>query len=809
MNFETKPIIRKAIENLEISDEISNLVPTFPNIQKRPSRYKLLSNLSDKNENKIGDINSLCELIKKIEYNKYNPFKINANITETKDIPTQETDNNHQLNRTRNTSRLHVTFSEPKLPMIKLLNTNSELNKLGKNNDIEKEQYYSRNIDTNNFGEKKKEYNEYVKELDEQEKKYKEKERALLFDNKYANKKRGENLNFNSMKKTIFKLFDSNALKTRNNRSIYSNNSNKCVSFDSKSIMKRKQTQQLSVYKKGRYYRIKEPFIPPMDKFDEFKITIIKKYLLQIDFSCEHNKRKLFVIVDGTVIININYIPGVFIEMPKKDYLFSLNKEEKDKFFNNFLRLCQSKTKSSNAFKNIYTQNRKIIFDLADIKDEDQFIFVSPFNSFKGISLSLSNSVIHFYLREYEQKKKEEIEQKQDDNHSSDDDYVEENSNEDYVHALFFRKQLTNTKMIKRLMRNSTIKKTKQNKSFYHKNEDDIIDYNYYSDNEDRRKKEYKIIEEKYPNRNEFFIYIQNKIHDKKLEDIKKQFCNNKKHRKAKSTTVDLTQIHLNKNKMGKILRKAQRKGFIIKDFSIIKLKNNEHYQKTKFLIKNSNQVKNQFLQNQKKVNKNISHLYCYNIPKILTNPKTNNKFELYDLFTQFKSLVTIWFDLNNNKLNPLFGIDLQTFQSLLAEFQNENDALTKQIFNKINSSSSGMLTIAEFIEGMSQMHKQELKEQVDFFIKVFDTNNKGYFTFEQVKTISKISLKRLMKNQNNEGEVLDEISEFFAKYIYSLVHIDINKGLEISKLKDAVNNNSKLDIVDYFKTFCCCKKLK
>ena len=281
MNFETKPIIRKAIENLEISDEISNLVPTFPNIQKRPSRYKLLSNLSDKNENKIGDINSLCELIKKIEYNKYNPFKINANITETKDIPTQETDNNHQLNRTRNTSRLHVTFSEPKLPMIKLLNTNSELNKLGKNNDIEKEQYYSRNIDTNNFGEKKKEYNEYVKELDEQEKKYKEKERALLFDNKYANKKRGENLNFNSMKKTIFKLFDSNALKTRNNRSIYSNNSNKCVSFDSKSIMKRKQTQQLSVYKKGRYYRIKEPFIPPMDKFDEFKITIIKKYLLQ------------------------------------------------------------------------------------------------------------------------------------------------------------------------------------------------------------------------------------------------------------------------------------------------------------------------------------------------------------------------------------------------------------------------------------------------------------------------------------------------------------------------------------------------
>ena len=95
------------------------------------------------------------------------------------------------------------------------------------------------------------------------------------------------------------------------------------------------------------------------------------------------------------------------------------------------------------------------------------------------------------------------------------------------------------------------------------------------------------------------------------------------------------------------------------------------------------------------------------------------------------------------------------------------------------------------------------------FFIKVFDTNNKGYSTFEQVKTISKISLKRLMKNQNNEGEVLNEISEFFAKYIYSLAHIDINKGLEISKLKDAVNNNNKLDIVDYFKTFCCCKKLK
>ena len=119
-------------------------------------------------------------------------------------------------------------------------------------------------------------------------------------------------------------------------------------------------------------------------------------------------------------------------------------------------------------------------------------IFVSPFNSFKGISLSLSNSVIHFYLKDYELKKKEEIELKQDDNHSSDDEYNEDNnSNEDYVHTLFFRKQYKDKEIIKRFMRNASIRKTKMNKSFYHKNEDDIIDYHYYSDNEQRRKKEY------------------------------------------------------------------------------------------------------------------------------------------------------------------------------------------------------------------------------------------------------------------------------------------------------------------------------
>lgn len=811
MNFEAKPIIKKNIEESEIRNEISNVVPTFPNIQRRPSRYKLLTiNAQDKKDSKIGDINSLCELIKQIEQKKYNPFKKEKIIkTESnennKDLQTQETD----FPSGQKISFHRRNFTESELPKLKIIQTHSLLKSLGSNNDIEKDQYYSKLETKNNYGAVRKTHNRYVSDIDNANNKYTEKVKALLYENKYASKRTTEKLNFHSMKHTIFKLFDKDIIKSRNKPSNkYS--LKKTHTYHPKTIPKKDNKKE---YIKGKYYLVKKPKIPSMEKFDDFKITIITNYLSQIDFSCDNkHKRKIFVIVDGIVIINIHFIPGVLLEMPKQIFFLNLEKEEKSKYFTNFLRLCQSKTKSSNPFKNMFNQNLKIIFDLGEIRDEDQFIFVSAFNSFKGISLSLSNNIIKWYMKDYEHRKFLEVEKMVDGNKSSDEDNDnEEEEKNDYVLSLFFGKNLTENEKIQKFLKFSKLKsnsKIKNNNSFTQGEQNyENLEYFYYSDNEERKMKEYNLISKKYPKINDFFVHIQNQIHDKKLEKIKSNFSE-KLNKNKISSTINLTQKHLKKNQIFKHLVKKKPNGLVVKDFSIIKSKNQERERKTKYIKSNVDSIKNHFLEHSKNVDKNLSHLLCYNIPKIVANQKTNNKYDLFDLFSEFRAIMMVWFDLHKNKKNPSFGIDFQTFKLLLPEFQNENDELTLQIFKRINKTNTGMLTLDEFIEGMSLMHKQEFKDQVDFFIQVFDEDRQGYFTFEQVKQICIISLKRLMKSTHDgKTDVLDEIGDYFAKFIFKLSKSDINKGLSVNNIKEAINNNT-IENLDYLKTFCCCKKL-
>lgn len=812
MNFEAKPIIKKTIEESEIRNEISNVVPTFPNIQRRPSRYKLLTiNAQDKKDTKIRDINSLCELIKQIEQKKYNPFKKEKIIkTESnennKDLQTQETD----LPSGQKASFHRKSLTESELPKLKIIQTHSLLKSLGSNNDIEKDQYYSKLETKNNFGAVRKTHNRYVSDIDNANNKYTEKVKALLYDNKYASKRTTEKLNFHSMKHTIFKLFDKNIIKTRNKPSNkYS--FKKVHTYVPKSIQKKENKKE---YIKGKYYLIKKPKIPSMEKFDDFKITIISNYLSQIDFSCENkHKRKIFVIVDGTVIINVHFIPGVLLEMPKQSFFLSLEKEEKTKYFTSFLRLCQSRTKSSNPFKNIFNQNLKIIFDLGEIRDEDQFIFVSAFNSFKGISLSLSQNIIQWYMKDYDHRKILEMEKMVDGNKSSDEDNDnnEEEEKDDYVLSLFFGKKLTEKEKIQKFLKFSKPKrcsKIKNNSSFTQGEQNlENLEYFYYSDNEARKKEESNIISKKYPKMNDFFVHIQNQIHDKKLEKIKRNFSENLKKNKEPST-IKLTQKHLKRNHILKNLVKKKPNGLVVKDFSIIKSKNHERERRTKYIKSNIESIKNYFLENSKKVEKNISHLFCYNIPKIVANEKTNNKYDLFDLFSEFRAIITVWFDLHKNEQNPSFGVDFQTFKLLLPEFQNENEELTLQIFKRINKTNTGILTLDEFIEGMSLMHKQEFKDQVDFFIQVFDEDKQGFFTFDQVKQICIISLKRLMKaTHDGKTDVLDEIGDYFAKIIFKVAKSEISKGLSVNNIKKAINDNT-IENLDYLKTFCCCKKL-
>lgn len=120
------------------------------------------------------------------------------------------------------------------------------------------------------------------------------------------------------------------------------------------------------------------------------------------------------------------------------------------------------------------------------------------------------------------------------------------------------------------------------------------------------------------------------------------------------------------------------------------------------------------------------------------------------------------------------------------------------------------MLSLEDFVDAMTILNRRELKDQMDFFLKVFDTSNKGKFSFTEVETICKMSIKRLIKNYKNtpaDVDIVNDIASFFAEYLYRICSCDVRKGLPIVKLKNLIRSDSKE--LEYLEVFCCTYKTK
>lgn len=121
--------------------------------------------------------------------------------------------------------------------------------------------------------------------------------------------------------------------------------------------------------------------------YNEFNRDLIEKIKLLEKFIGKYNKekfkstknkyKKIYVIRDGTIVINENYVDGKFIDFPIKRLLLGLKtkKERMEKFFE-FLELSSEMFKISKKFKNAFTMSGTPIFDLADIPEKDKIIFV-------------------------------------------------------------------------------------------------------------------------------------------------------------------------------------------------------------------------------------------------------------------------------------------------------------------------------------------------------------------------------------------------------------------------------------------------
>lgn len=842
MKLKPKPIIRKSIKEIKAINEKASCVPTFPHLKRKPSAYKLLDTKPTQDEFKIQDIETITNLIKQLDRKELDPVdniskptyykknthferKKNRFITNPALIKQQIADVNTKESINANGSTTLIEESPRKdrigktyLP--KVVTLPSSLNVLSSFDVSSKDVYYSSLYTENNYGKKVKTFSLPITEKEEQ---YYKKIKNLIFDNKILNHKEFQPLlQFSQMKQEHFKLFERmKYLKGTKSRS-------------KKNKTTMKKLLSITTKKEYKYVALEKAFLVPLDKIDEFKLLLINNYISQIDFSSTDDKiRKIFVIIDGTVIINSSYIPGVCIEMPRKSYLLKLSPEMRSKYYDNFLKICRGRCNSKCWFKNIVSSHLKLIVDLAEINDNDKFIFISASNSYQGISIPLSNNIMKTYTDNYSKWKKKETEE----NNSSDDEY-KVNYNIDDVYEIYFnelntipwdhfKKMSEIKKMYQYDTKTTSISTLKQNTSFSNAIEIMNDDYFYYSDNEKRVIKTKEFIKRTLPTKGAFFIYIQNNIYDTKLANIKKNFTENKAKTIEKNISEmpseDVIAKYISSNQLMKHFIVPKDKGVLTTQeltdginllsqdqpkLKLGKIFNQSKSKREKYPIiqRNIDLNSNPYLDIDKRTQTEYTHLVSYNIPKILSLNNHFNRRQLFTFFTQFKSLVALWLTFHKRIPIAVYGIDFDLFKQCIPELRNEEEKLLKKIFKQMNLSSSTLLSLDEFIEGMSVINRQKTKDKIDFFLEVFDKRHSGIFTYDEVKKISQVAIRRLLVDKLSQNSCINDLRDYLTDFIFGIVNCDKEKGLSIEKMKEMMSNSKEKDL-EYLEIFCCAKK--
>ena len=561
--------------------------------------------------------------------------------------------------------------------------------------------------------------------------------------------------------------------------------------------------------------------------------------------------RKIFVIIDGTVVFNEEIIKGNFIDIPTRRYLtFLENKKERLEEYYKFLSRCQRIFRSIIPFKNIFLLNGINIFDLIEIPDSDNAIFISTSNIFRGIHLFWDDqiNVKNVKKKDYKLLKIQECKR-----------------------ALYkFTKSKFNNKQ-KRSNRRSiwTIIKKRYQKSFktYVKKKEYLEDssftfgytdikylngeekYYYYSEDEKKVQFTYKKLKQQYPTLLQQLIYF-NEIEMKK--DL--QVANKKNERKLKnylSNRVDeetfdgLNYLMSNYNNlrgkrdkikihqnMKSVLKEMQTdlnndlKGLFaqfLRRLNILNNKNNndievdedrfydtekklEEKLKKSIIHKNIIEINDIAHHATREINKYYPDLISMNIPAVLkAYPKLKRRV-FYDIFIQYKNLLTLCVCINRDLKKIKKGLDFPTFFNCLPQMKSQGHSQAMKLYNTLNKLNTDYLNWEEFMQGMLSMKSNNISDKIDIFFNVIDADGNGLLSFDEVYEISKGSLQRVLgdksSNDEEDDEVVSCLATYFANLIFQLVDMPIWEEIPMDKIKEKILEGQSA--AGYLEMFIC-----
>ena len=505
----------------------------------------------------------------------------------------------------------------------------------------------------------------------------------------------------------------------------------------------------------------------------------LKKCIKEEKFQSEKkNYRKIFVILDSTVIFTESFIKGKFIDVPFNNYINKLNEKQREKIYGNFLKDCRNKF-NKNLLKFLYNKNGKIILDLKDINDNEKYIFASFTPYFHGIHLFNETNKIF------------EIENAK--NYSNENDlFLDENFSENSIELNFnynrnYKKKINKIKYLNDSSFTDGI-------NYFTKEE-----FEYFSEDENKKKlNNYKFLSSILSNNlKKYTNYLFNK---NKTE--KQSFINSRPNENTKNGLIKLISIY-NKNIQKKSLYKIKVNPYYFKDkinnSNKIRIETEKFYGLNpfqEFLKRNLKNLSSSQFQSDYLTEKNFPYVASFNLPLLMKHfPKLKRK-EIFSVYVDYKTLLKFYISLNKDYDKIEKGIDFDTFFNCNPSMKYQGKILAKKIFHGLNNNKK-FLNFEEFLKGLVTMKFDTIENKLDLFMRIIDADHNGKMAFEEVFELSKISLERFFKNKDSNKEeekeqnyIIFELADYFAKLIFDIMDIDLNKEIEIDSIKKKIMLN-------------------
>ena len=241
-----------------------------------------------------------------------------------------------------------------------------------------------------------------------------------------------------------------------------------------------------------------------------FTKMIIEDYLLKKrkknDTSINQDYRKIFLILDGTIVLSESDIKGFYVEIPKKEILLKIPKKSRNKLIESFFKKCYEFFSRNCSY--IFTPEHKLILDLIDIKKNEKYLIVSKTIFCSGIILIPTEKLRFLYKKEFPEYYKEYLNRKKKQNEQIKFKYHEPKIK---IKKIYYGMK-------------EKLKIGKLNNSFSNgENEIEQIEFITYSDNEEKKTQFIKKIEENCILKNDFFLYLNDKSTEKEISDLRKQ----------------------------------------------------------------------------------------------------------------------------------------------------------------------------------------------------------------------------------------------------------------------------------------------